>query len=443
MSFRVSAVQAVVPVVVAVVSDPNAQCILIIAPHGSYRTFPFIEAARELGLHSLIASEGRHSIVSAYSQGIHVDFSDPDSAFDEIVNAIVGRTICGVIATDDSTTELAARISRYLSLPHNDPNAVKITQRKDLARDVLQAKRVPKPSHRRIDTQQVLDSQLRDLNFPVVVKPVSLSASRGVIRANDPTELRHAIERVCRLLGTITDLDADSRRYLLIEEFVYGQEVAVEAMLYNGKLDILTVFDKPDPLDGPYFEETLYVTPSRHAASTLARLTQVIQQACDAYGLTEGPIHAECRINDLGVFVLEVAARTIGGMCGRLLQFGTGHSLEQLVVSHAMGRRVSTCATHGAAGVLMIPIPKAGLLKRVEGLLAAQQVRGISEVNIQIREGHELVPLPEGASYLGFVFASGETVQQVEDALREAHTKLHFVIAPVWKLTQGNLACQA
>lgn len=417
--------------------------VLIIAPHGSYRTMPFITAADRLGIHAIIASEGKHSIVSAYAQGIHINFQDEAQSLQELLRAAEQHQIVGVIGTDDMTTELAARLAHILDLPHNDPAAVRIARRKDLARACLSAHAVPAPIHRRLDLQRPLPAQIDDVSFPVVLKPVALSASRGVIRANDRDELLAAIARVQRLLQAIHDLEPEAQRYLLIEEYIPGDEIAVEAMLHRGELQILTIFDKPDPLEGPFFEETYYLTPTRHSAAVQGEIKRVVQLACDAYGLYDGPVHAECRINAQGVFILEVAARTIGGMCGSLLRFGTGYSLEELVLAHAMDKPLILNCETGAAGVLMIPIPKSGMLKRVEGLLAAQRIPFIEDISIQIREGHELIPLPEGASYLGFIFSRAPTVQQAEQALCDAHACLNFVIAPIWSLQQGPSICVA
>ena len=418
-------------------------CVLIIAPHGSYRTMPFIMAAERMGIHALIASEGKHSIVGAYAQGIHIEFQDEATALQALLRAASEYRMVGVIGTDDASTELAARLAQILKLPHNDPAAVRIARRKDQARACLAAASVPVPAFRLIEVNQPLPAQLDELAYPVVVKPVALSASRGVIRANNQAELVAAIDRVQNLLRGMNDLEADAYRYLLIEQYVPGAEIAVEAMLTRGQLHILTIFDKPDPLEGPYFEETYYTTPTQLDTTQQAEVRRIVQQACDAYGLKEGPVHAECRLNHNGVFILEVAARTIGGLCGRLLRFGTGYSLEELVLAHAMAMPLNLSSEQGAAGVLMIPIPKAGMLKRVEGLLDAQRIPFIEDINIQVREGHELVPLPEGASYLGFIFSRAPNVQQAEQALRDAHACLNFVIAPIWKLNQGAPACVA
>jgi biotin carboxylase len=252
-----------------------------------------------------------------------------------------------------------------------------------------------------------------------------------VIRADDRAQLEKAIVRIVSMLAEVPE--REERETLLIEEFISGTEIAVEGLLSDGHLEILAIFDKPDPLDGPYFEETYYTTPSRHAPDIQAQIAARVAEACAAYGLCEGPIHAECRINHAGVWILEVAARTIGGLCGRLLRFGTGYGLEELVLLHILGKRPDTRRETGGAGVLMIPIPQAGILRRVEGVLAAQRVPYIEEVVIDVREGYELVPLPEGASYLGFIFARAPSPAEAEAALREAHACLRVVVAPLWK----------
>ena len=413
--------------------------VLVIAPHGSYRTAPFIKAANQLNVDVLIASQGEHSIVSDYVQGLHIDFQDENQSVDTILTEAKKRPFTGIIGTDDVTTELAARVAEKLNLPHNDQQAVKTAQRKDLARLSLKDSKVNIPQFDLLTTTQPISQQNITVNYPAVVKPVALSASRGVIRVNSFLELEHTVERIKEMLAAELQLEKYLQETLLLEEFIPGKEVAVEAILYAGELDVLAIFDKPDPLDGPFFEETYYVTPSSFSEEIQQELKQTILAACQAYGLKEGPVHAECRINDEGIWLLEVAARTIGGMCGRLLSLGTGHSLEELVLLHAMGQRVEIKTVESAAGVLMIPIPGAGILKRVEGLLDAQRIPYISEVSIEVREGYELIPLPEGNSYLGFIFAEAPTVKEAEQALRDAHDCLNIVLAPMWKITNMSL----
>ena len=408
--------------------------VLIIAPHGSYRTAAFIQAAKQHQCEVLIASQGEHSIVSEYAQGLQIDLNDHDRAVATILDAARAMPFAGIIGTDDSTTEIATRVASQLGLPHNPLESVRLTSRKDLARLRLAEYDVNTPSFRLLDLNHPLISQCEGVIYPCVVKPVGLSASRGVIRVDSYKELQQAVSRIENILATQGPLEVEERTTLLLEQFIPGQEVAVEGMLYNGELEILAVFDKPDAMNGPFFEETYYLTPSRFSELIQHQIQQQIEAACRAYGLTEGPVHAECRLNSEGVWLLEIAARTIGGLCGRLLRFGTGYSLEELVLAHARGQRLALQRKDEAAGVLMIPIPEAGVLKRIEGLLAAQRVPLVEDVNIQIREGYELVPLPEGGNYLGFIFSRGQHVAEVEQALRAAHACLKIVTAPLWKV---------
>ena len=404
---------------------------LIIAPHASYRTGPFLAAAERLEMDVLIASDSANSIISAYAQGLHIDFDQQQQALAVLTAAHQVRPFAAVIGTDDASTELAAALAQQLGLPYNPPAAVRIARRKDLARTCLAQAGVAVPAHRLLDLNRPLPPQLQQLTYPCVLKPLALAASQGVIRADDANQLQHAASRIQAILRRVSD--AFERSHILVEAFIPGQEVAVEGLLHAGELQILTIFDKPDPLDGPFFEETYYITPTRLPASVQTALQQQIAAACRAYGLQHGPVHAECRINAAGVWLLEVAARTIGGLCARLLQFGTGYSLEELVLAQASGQPLDLQSAKGGAGVLMIPIPQAGILRRIEGLSAARRVAYIEDIVLSVREGYELVPLPEGGSYLGFIFAHAPSPAQTEAALREAHSKLNIVVAPLWR----------
>jgi len=406
--------------------------LLLIAPHSSYRIVPYLKAAEKLGIDVLVASTSEHSLVSAVAEGLRIDLDDPDAAFQRILHTAAQRPYAGVVATDDGVVALAARVAEALGLPHNPPDAATLTSRKDLARARLAQHNVPVPTHRRIDLHADLHEQADHITYPCVVKPLSLSGSRGVIRADNTEELIAACERIRVIVGALPGEEA--RRFLLVENYLPGMEVAVEAMLHNGELQLLAIFDKPDPLEGPFFEETYYITPSRHDAATQRLLLRRTQEACRAYGLRHGPIHAELRLHDDEAWILEVAARTIGGQCASLLRHGTGHGLEELVVAQAVGKPLEPAISSEAAGVLMIPIPRAGILRRVEGLGAARRVPHILDVEIFVRDGYQLTPLPEGAAYLGFIFARGPDPATVEAALRQSHACLNFVSAPLWKL---------
>lgn len=385
-----------------------------------------------MGLEVLIGSRGEHSLTTEVNQGLHIDLDDHDAALAAILEEARSRPFAGIIGSDDSTVELAAHAASRLGLPHNPPDAARLSRRKDLARAHLMLAGCPVPIHCLIDISKPLDRQMTGLPWPCVIKPLNMSASRGVIRANNEQEFIVA----CRRIRGIINESADEfeRNHVLIEDYIDGVEIAYEGYLHQGVLHTLAVFDKPDPLIGPCFEETIYVTPSRLEADTLNLIKQRVQQACSAYGLTTGPVHAELRVNASDAWILEVASRTIGGDCARTLDSGTNRSLEQLTVSLATGEPISPPDIDQSRGVMMIPIRQAGLLRRVEGILAAQKVAHIEKIDIVISEGHELVPLPEGNQYLGFIFARADTPEAVTAALRKAHEKLNFVTAPVFRL---------
>ncbi len=406
------------------------------APANSYRTFAYLDAARRLGVELLVASEGEHSLVNRMVGGMHVDLQAPH-AVDQLVDEAGRRPFHGVVATDDASVELTSRVARVLGLPHNPPSAARLSRRKDLARARLAQAGLPVPRHWQLNLALPLGPQIEQVAYPCVAKPLALSASRGVIRANNPADLISACARIQGILTREAPRDPEERHTVLVEAFVHGPEVALEGLLRDGELRVLALFDKPDPMDGPFFEETYYITPSRLPVAHQQAVRRRVAQACAAYGLREGPVHAELRISGGDAWIMEVASRTIGGECARLLKFGTGHGLEDLVLAQAMGRPLDAEAAPGGAGVLMIPIPRAGILRRVEGVLAARRVPYIEDLEISLREGYELVPLPESSRYLGFVFSKAPTAGDAEQALRSAHSRLNVVVAPLFNLFAG------
>jgi len=407
--------------------------LLLIAPPNSYRTVAYLESARQQGVDVLVASEGKHSLVGEIAAGLHLDLSAPD-ALEILLEAARDQPFSGVVATDDTTVELGSRIAQALGLPHNEPQAARISRYKDLSRQALADAGVPVPEFYVVNLNGDVAGQCAGISYPCVVKPLSLSASRGVIRADNAEELLSACARVEAIIASENMSDAWLRSHVLVEGYVSGAEVALEGLLQQGELAVLAIFDKPDPLQGPYFEETYYITPSRHSEDLQQKIVATVKSACVGIGLREGPVHAEVRLAESGCVIIEVASRTIGGECARLLAFGTGHSLEALVIAHAVGKPLAIKPPAGAAGVLMIPIHEAGILRRIEGITAARAVPFIEDILISIRDGYELLPLPEGSSYLGFMFASAATPEQVEAALRIAHDHLTVVVAPMLKI---------
>ena len=273
------------------------------------------------------------------------------------------------MGVEDGSVEIAASVAEALSLTSNKPQAIQDARLKHQCRGILAAADLLSPPYRVLEAGGMLTSKLiGECEFPCVVKPVALSGSRGVIRADNANELSAAIVRIRRILERENpSLD----RSILIEGFIEGHEYAIEGVLSSGKFQYLAIFDKPDPLDGPYFEESIYLTPANIRNSLKTEIVETIASACGALGLTHGPIHAECRVNHLGVWVLEVAARTIGGQCGRLLELALGVSLEEVIMSNALGHSAPIANQGQCAGVMMIPVPGAGVLRRIEGLTRA------------------------------------------------------------------------
>ena len=406
--------------------------LLLLLPTRTYRTEDFIDAARKLGVDLVCASEKPSTLEALAPDGLMtLDFADPAAAAAQAVDWSAERPLAAVVGVDDVTAPLAAAIAERLGLRASAPAAVDATRDKYQMRQCLAAAGVPVPRFRRIALDETPLRASRGVEYPCVLKPLALSASRGVIRANNADQFIAAFERIRALLqrDDVT-VAGDAARYLLAEEYVPGLEVALEGLLTAGQLHTLALFDKPDPLEGPFFEETIYVTPSRLPSVVQDAIRTTSADACAALGLTEGPVHAELRLNDDGPWVLEVAARSIGGLCSRTLRFGTGMTLEEIILRHALGWPIATLQRERrAAGVMMIPIPRGGTLAGVRGVEDAKAVPCVEDVVVSAHIGQTLVPLPEGWQYLGFIFARGDIPADVEDALRIAHGRLSFDIS--------------
>ena len=412
--------------------------LLLLVPTTTYRTEDFVQAAARLDVDLVVASERPNVFGERLPDNLlTLDFNDPDTATREVAAFARLHPFSAVVPVDDRTTVVGAAIANALGLPSNPVAAVSATRNKHQMRLALSKAGVPSPPYFLFTLVDDPALAARNVPYPCVLKPTILAASRGVIRANDEGEFVAAFRRIEAILktGYVMALGAGSDE-ILVEGFIPGREVALEGLLVKGGLRVLALFDKPDPLDGPLFEETIYVTPSRLPAETQTAVADLTAWAARALGLREGPIHAELRVNEAGPWVIEMAARSIGGLCSRTLRFGTGLTLEELILRHALGIEVESLErapspsgrVPGPAGVMMIPIPRGGILEEVRGQEAAKAVPGIEEITITIHQGQEVVPLPEGSRYLGFIFARAETPEAVEAALREAHRRLEFVI---------------
>ncbi len=402
--------------------------LLLLVPTTSYRIGDFLRAAERLGVDVAVGSD-QQSVLAQFSPGraMTVDLDDLNHGVAQIADYHRAYPLTAIIGVDQETTLLAAMAGEALALRHNAPSSVEAAGNKYHFRNRLANSGLPAPWFTLLDLAGDPDSQAQDMPYPVVLKPLALSASRGVIRADNPQQFLAARKRIEAILAS-SEQSGEAASHILAEGYIPGREVALEGLLDDGELQVLALFDKPDPLEGPFFEETIYTTPSRLSTDMQNNIAATAAAAVARLGLRHGPIHAELRINEQGAWLIEVAARSIGGLCARALDFGGAGQLEDLIIRAAMDLPAPEPAAPAASGVMMIPIPGAGVLRRVDGLEAAAAVPGIQDVTISIPLGDTLVPVPEGNRYLGFIFASGKTPEAAEAALRAAHGLLQFEI---------------
>lgn len=407
--------------------------LLLLVPTTTYRTEDFLTAAGKLDVEVTVASE-RPSTLEAYRPDglLTLDFADPEGAAAKAAEFSRRYPLDAVVAVDDLTAVAGAAIARRLGLRASAPAAVADSRNKARMRAVLAKGRVPQPAYELLTLADDPERAATRAPYPCVLKPTVLSGSRGVIRADDPAQFVAAFRRIAAILAEPEVAGrGGGADQVLVEGFVPGPEVALEGLLVEGRLHVLALFDKPDPLEGPFFEETLYVTPSRLPAAVQESVAAITGWAALALGLREGPVHAELRVGPGGPWLIELAARSIGGLCSRTLRFGTGLTLEEIILRHALGIDPGSLEREArAAGVMMLPIPRAGVLEAVRGREAALAVPGVEDITISAHVGQTLVPLPEGHQYLGFAFARAATPDAVEAALREAHRRLVFDIRP-------------
>ncbi|WP_428265492.1 ATP-grasp domain-containing protein [Haliangium sp.] len=444
--------------------EGEAPAVLLLSSKRAYPTEDFVAAAERLGVACVLATDRCHVLAGLWPEGaLALDLSDPDGAAEALAAVHARRPLAGIVATDERTAVIAARAAERLGLAGNDVEAARCAADKHRLRRRLSAAGRVQPRFAVVPARAAapeLDAALVGLDFPVVLKPLHLSASRGVMRADDRIQLDRRHARLAALLddpevAALTPADPErgpASAQVLIESFVPGPELAFEGLLQGGRLRPLALFDKPDPLDGPFFAETMYVTPSRQSPAVQEAVVAEVAAAARAIGLREGPVHAELRLapsawagtararpvvaagpdpDPLVPVLLEIAARAIGGLCHRSLRFGAGVSLEALLIAHAAGLDPDLLGPREAAasGVYMLPVPRPGVLRAVRGVDAARAVPGVRDVVITVRPGEVMVPLPEGHSYLGFAFAAGDSPEVVTAALRRAVACVEFDIA--------------
>jgi biotin carboxylase len=416
--------------------------ILLLCTTTGYQTQSVVDAAEKLGLEVVFATDRCHVLPDPWQDGaLAVRFENPEEGVRVIAEHTREHPVIAVLSIGDRPTPTAARAATALGLPGHPPQAADVCRDKYRSRESLRAAGLNVPAFQRLPLETDPAAIAHGLRYPCVLKPLALSGSRGVIRANTPQEFAAAFHRIRDLLrgADVGVLREETSNFIQVEDYIDGVEVAVEAVLDRGRLRVLAIFDKPDPLTGPFFEETIYVTPTRLPADTQQQVVAELARAVATLGLRHGPMHAELRIQPgqpAAIWVMEVAARPIGGLCSRALRFriplvDENISLEELLIRLARGEDISRIYREdAAAGVMMIPIPRPGFYQETRGVEQANALPGVADIIITAKQQQKLVPLPEGSSYVGFIFACGPSPEFVEETLRQALRRLEFVITP-------------
>ena len=408
--------------------------VLLLLSRTSYRAEAFVAAAHSLDVAITVGSNHRQALADLTPGGaLTLGVGDVDRSVAIIVRFASDYPLTAIVAAEDDFTPVAAEASDALGLRHHPPEAVRSARNKAVMRQQLEEAGFPSPWFQVASVEDDAEAAAGSVRYPCVLKPLALSASRGVIRADTPEEFGRAWRRIREILAQPDALTRSGHGVakILIEAYMPGGEVAVEGIVVGGQLKTLAVLDKPDPMEGPYFEETILVTPSRLPESVQREIVSCVQRSVDILGLDNGPVHAELRVDAERASLLEIAPRSIGGRCSTILRFEPEATLEELILRHALGMPIDEYSrAPGAGGVMMLPIPDAGVLREVGGSEAALDIPGIDGLEITIPVGQKVVPLPEGNRYLGFLFARAATPEQVETALRAAYAKLDVKIEP-------------
>jgi len=408
--------------------------VLLLLSRTSYRAEAFVAAAHSLDVAITVGSNHRQALADLTPGGaLTLGVGDVDRSVAIIVRFASDYPLTAIVAAEDDFTPVAAEASDALGLRHHPPEAVRSARNKAVMRQQLEEAGFPSPWFQVASVEDDAEAAAGSVRYPCVLKPLALSASRGVIRADTPEEFGRAWRRIREILAQPDALTRSGHGVaeILIEAYMPGGEVAVEGIVVGGQLKTLAVLDKPDPMEGPYFEETILVTPSRLPESVQREIVSCVQRSVDILGLDNGPVHAELRVDAERASLLEIAPRSIGGRCSTILRFEPEATLEELILRHALGMPIDEYSrAPGAGGVMMLPIPDAGVLREVGGSEAALEVPGIDGLEITIPVSQKVVPLPEGNRYLGFLFARAATPEQVETALRAAYAKLDVKVEP-------------
>lgn len=402
----------------------------------------FVSSECRAAMGPLAAAKARHfkTLVAATSRPcVDDDLVDrflriPDRSSKEVAAYVErqceGLLVSGVLASDDWDVVAAAMIADKLGLRFVGVETALAATNKFLMRQRLRNGGAVVPDFQCFAIGDNAGEIAKSLRFPVVIKPTYGQGSLGVIRADTVDEFEKAFQYTSRI---IVDLDmrpsaVRDRSGILVEQYIPGEEYTVELLMHEGKPYSLAVFEKPDPLEGPYFEEGIYVTPIRRDEKIRSLLVEAAIRGSRALGIETGPCHCELRLSGELPYILEIAARPIGGFCSQVFADLMGFDLHDLVLQNAVGLPVMPppIADGVALGVMMLPVPGRGNLARVSGVDRALDIDGIMSVKIHVEAGSRILPYPEQSCYIGTVLATGSSADEVVARLKSAAKAVSF-----------------
>lgn len=379
------------------------------------------------------------SLTAARQLGLRpttVAVQPPEQAIEQALRLHEQTSIGAVLGYEEDATLTVAHIAAALGLPAHPVAAAEAALDKPMMKQRFAAAGIPAADFIVAADEDEAVAWAEAGGYPVVVKPCRGSASQGVIRANDEHTLRQAYRRLRRIIRD-HELDNGGRppSAHLVERYLPGSELSCELLLQYGAPEVITEFGKPLPLTGPYFEESIYLTPPALGAALRREVHELSMAAAKALGFYHGPAHCEIRLTPDGPKVLEIAGRLLGGACAGSFRDRLGEDLDALLLRSALGERITLPAPADDAptvGALMIPVPGEGRVVAVRGDDGARRVPGVRDVSLQTEPGEIVVPFPEQACYaVGFVSASGPDEAAVVGSLGQAAAQISLELTPL------------
>ena len=381
--------------------------LLLVIPENSYKSNDFVFAAEKLGIDFMIITDSEQ-VSSKFSDTVIINKFDAELNKNNIKKL---KDVTHVLPVDHSALKFSGYLVDLLEVKGNKLESINLSMNKYESRKIFN-------SLLDIKANNEIIKNIDDINIFInkngtsVLKPNYGTASKSVLKINNVEKNKEQIEK---LMQDCFDQD------LVIEEYIDGKEYALEGTIINSELKKIVIFDKPVEYKHPYFEESIYITPSELSSEAEKRVVSIVDKACKKIGLEDGPVHVEFKINENQIFIIEINPRMIGGLCSRCLSFGLFKvSLEEIILHAFMNNELKNIELlNNYVGVLMIPTPKSGKFISINKK-ELENIQNISNVEITVPEGSDLLEPPYGDKYLGFAFSQGIDKKTVNESLLTA-----------------------